>query len=288
MPTIIISNNEKDLKTELNKFNRTATVEAEFGDTCVTGSEVTLAHHGPRSGELCPCLYNETHVVEAIGLSHVDLDTMGGILAICGIKPQNNEFWELAAYVDINGPHKMSEASASDETIRQLYAVWAWQQDHRDDLDTRPPKEGGVLYLSLGDFLPWRNMLHSVLTGDEDLLQAGDEFKKDEEELNSSTFFQEDAGIVVRFSETFTNHLYVTPNGVICRSVVTYNTKYHSITVSLADPIRNFSVEKFLQGIFGMEAGGRDVIGGSPRNLKATQKDLWEVVHELKAQLPAG
>ena len=35
--------------------NAAATVEAEYGDICVEGKDVTLAHHGPRSGNPAPC-----------------------------------------------------------------------------------------------------------------------------------------------------------------------------------------------------------------------------------------
>lgn len=55
------------------------TVEAEYGDDCVEGKEITLAHHGSRSDNPAPC-NTEVEPLErgTIVLSHIDLDAVGG------------------------------------------------------------------------------------------------------------------------------------------------------------------------------------------------------------------
>ena len=58
MTTVLISNNADNLEATLKTFNRTATVEAEYGERVVEGTEFTMAHHGPRAHNMCPCLYN--------------------------------------------------------------------------------------------------------------------------------------------------------------------------------------------------------------------------------------
>ena len=118
-----------------------ATVEAEFGSTLVTGSRMengilvgnrTLAHHGVHSSNPVPCLHaNEDLGLACIGLSHVDLDALGGAMALSGSKPEVEGFWELAAFMDLNGPHKLHAAGASDDNISRLYAWFAWSEANR-------------------------------------------------------------------------------------------------------------------------------------------------------------
>ena len=118
------------------------TVEAEYGDRCVEGTELTLAHHGPRAGNPAPCVAEVparlgtqfTNAGATIGVSHVDLDTVGGILRLAeGDRPLtgSEEFWRVAAFVDVNGVHRLAEANASDEIVRQLHAWWAWSETNR-------------------------------------------------------------------------------------------------------------------------------------------------------------
>lgn len=104
---VFIANNAAALRA----VGPTHTVEAEFGLEVCEGSSVTLAHHGPRSDNPCPCLgdnisdcpYNEdsqgcAEFVEKglchqecldnkiIGVSHFDLDTLGGVMCCLGVK----------------------------------------------------------------------------------------------------------------------------------------------------------------------------------------------------------
>lgn len=81
-----------------------ATVEAEYGDECLEGTMVTLAHHGPRSNNPAPC--NTPDVPElppfaTVVVSHIDLDTLGGIYALQGRKPEDYRFWEAAEMIDV-------------------------------------------------------------------------------------------------------------------------------------------------------------------------------------------
>jgi hypothetical protein len=210
---------------------------------------------------------------------------MGGVLAICGEKPHAPEFWELAAFVDVHGPHKLSESGVSSKTLRQLYAVWAWQQAHRSDLDTRCSDEEPFKVFDLEDFRPWIETLNRILSGDEDLLTSGDKFREDGEILNSSSFIELESDVVVRVSNSFTNHLYNAPDGTVGKAVVALSTRTHGITVSLADPIEGFSVAEFLQDLFGPEAGGRNVIGGTPRGQFCKLYDLLRTATYLREKL---
>lgn len=73
----------------LRRVAPTHTVEAEWGDEVVEGSVLTLAHHSSREGQPAPCLYRSPgHTwpkVALVGVSHLDLDTIGGIIGLMGI-----------------------------------------------------------------------------------------------------------------------------------------------------------------------------------------------------------
>jgi len=128
-------------------------VEAEYGDFCVEGSKKTLAHHVPKYVENDPpCVgENEKWVGdladprEIILISHFDLDTLGGIARLAGLKktegcPLGSKsgsrcqdalamgechqecmadthalFWWAAGQIDVLGPHKLGEIRATAE-----------------------------------------------------------------------------------------------------------------------------------------------------------------------------
>jgi len=115
------------------------TVEAEYGDVVVPGSRLTMAHHGPRAGSKCPASYTAADVYDVgddcaawlrsvvVGLSHFDLDTLGGCCAVIdaaayGYKPGSGAFWALAEWVDLNGPHRLDEGRgvAARAALRDL------------------------------------------------------------------------------------------------------------------------------------------------------------------------
>lgn len=152
---IFIANNPEALKAS----NPTHTVEAEFGDVVVNGSVLTLAHHGSRANNPCPCtvkipVNQQCEHDSVIGISHFDLDALGGIMACQGIgNVVSNEisqsidaaFWYAAAYTDLHGPHRLQEAidgienamfHSEEEPVRFLLvsikeclnAFWAWSE----------------------------------------------------------------------------------------------------------------------------------------------------------------
>ena len=77
-----------------------ATVEAEYGEHVIEGKIYTLAHHSRRYRHMpAPCLFeNQSSFNGDILISHVDLDTIGGCLALYGRKPDDDEFWQGALH----------------------------------------------------------------------------------------------------------------------------------------------------------------------------------------------
>jgi hypothetical protein len=263
---VLLSSNPDNLRTELAKYKLTATVEAEYGDVVVEGSVLTLAHHGPRKHHPPPCLRDNNPVeLDAIGLSHLDLDALGGILSLTGQKPMAYNFWQLAGWVDVTGPHKLTQAPEDFITVSNteaLYAWWAWVAKHR----VYPPRDGSVRDVT-EDVQEAEGVLHRILRKrDEELLQEGEEFRENEKELNEASMVEAIGPVLVRSSDQFVNHLYVTPNGGIYKAVVALKKETGEITISLADPIEGVSCVELAQEQWGSEAGGHVGIAGGPRS----------------------
>ena len=279
---VIISSDPKSLATSL-EGKRSATVEAEYGSVCVEGSLATLAHHGPRSGNPAPCLAEYAgpalavcQSLEVIGVSHVDLDTLGGIMALNGIKPKMDSFWALAAFVDVNGPHRLGESGATDDDLSRLYAFWAWSQSHR----VFPPRDGSAQDIT-SQVQEACEAITAILADDPALLSAGQTFKDAEDALNASSFRKILGAVALRNADGFCNHLYCAPDGTACDAVVAYNRKFRSVTVSFATPRSQDDACSFVQGLWGSLAGGHKGIAGSPRGKKMTMRDARIAAEQL-------
>jgi len=204
-----------------------------------------------------------------VGLSHVDLDTIGGCAAILNRKPEAPTFWELAEFVDLNGPHKLAQAGASKEDIRRLYAYWAWSEKNR----VFPPRDGSVLDIT-DKVMESIRVIEQLLSGNEELLQRGDEFKAASERLNAESFIEAIGGVAVRVAGAFANHLYNLPTGEVCEAVVGYDTRIGAIRISFESIPEGISAREIVQSLWGGLAGGHAGIAGSPRNQRMALDDL--------------
>lgn len=301
MTAIILATDAATLRGALSEYTTTATVEAEYGQDCVAGTVATLAHHGPRSVNPCPCLGGtvELSAQSVVGISHVDLDTLGGIMRILGRKDEDDqpEFWELAAFVDVNGVHKLPTGvvevglkvartiydgdddfgrDMAEAAVRQLNAWWAWSESHR----CPRPERGQAL-----DVTQYVEMCFGVLArifdDDADLLSAGEEWATAKAKLEADSRVEEVHGVVLRQSDQFTNHLY----GPTGRAVVALNTRTGAVTCSLADPVVGVSCCEIMQGLFGPTAGGHAGIAGTPRDQQYTLDDARRVADALREVL---
>ena len=268
---ILLSSSAKSLRTALNTYASTATVEAEYGDEVVEGTAATLAHHGSRAENPCPCLCTpaEAGKIDVFGISHVDLDTIGGILGLLGKRPGPMSFWTLAASVDLHGPHKLNESGASPEDLARLYAWWSWSETHR----CNAPRDGSVADVTdcVADAT---ETLVSILDDDPEMLARGAEWHAKKEELNKNSFFECRSDVIVRIHKEFVNGLYTDPNGCPARAVVGYNPEKGSVTISLADPTPGVSCAEIARVLWGPLAGGHPGIAGSPRGEEMCVSEL--------------
>lgn len=306
---VLLAATPEALERALAEYALTATVEAEYGEAVVEGSVETLAHHGPRAGAPCPCLRPNGRIqVDAIGVSHVDLDTLGGIMALKGVKPTDqwvDPFWRLAAGVDLKGPHRVydvaEEVDASLDDVELLQAWWAWSESHR----CPRPQAGEALDVSayvaeacqvvedlIDPQLSCMEQLRGVRYGEahdrrEDLFKAGAEWLSAKEALEASSFVSlvADGLVVLRQAGCFVNHLY--GDAV---AVVALNTATGAVTLSLADPMEGVNCCAVAQLLWGPLAGGHAGIAGSPRGsalgleeAKRAAETLGEVIAESRA-----
>lgn len=336
---IIISNNAEALRSALSIFSSTATVEAEYGSTVVEGSVLTLAHHGPRAGRPCPCSIDPLPRmgVEVVGISHVDLDTIGGIMAVMGTKPMTcvestydssyvDLFWALAAQIDLSGVHKVDtegeewkdslevEVDGEEVTVGDLLNAW-WAFSESPEGRVFPPRDGSAVEVDLSVHF---KVITTLLKGGEDfrpLIRRGREWAEKKEALEEDSFVRAGEGVVLRHAEEFVNHLYThategcprcggtgvtdfgmgerctecfgmgAPSTHVFRAVVALNTKFKSVTVSLADPVEGVSCRDIVQRLWGPEAGGHAGIAGSPRGREMTASDAEAAFKAVQAAL---
>ena len=269
----LISNSPRNLAAE----RPDVTVEAEFGDCTVEGAVLTMAHHGVNAGNPAPCAYPNGCAgrnVEVVGLSHLDLDSIGGCMAVMGVKPLAPEFWRLAEFVDLRGPHRLGEANAAPEDVARLHAVWAWSESHR----TFPPRDGSVADVT-EQVLAFASAIAKILEGDPELLAAGREFAERGKALNTVTFREVRGSVCLRHTTgAFVNHLYNTPSGEVCKAVVCFNEQTGAVTVSFADAPSGEGARGIVQGLWGPLAGGHAGIAGSPRDLRMSWEDAQAAV----------
>lgn len=279
----------------------TLTVEAEYGSVVAEGSRYTAAHHqasGPfagrhlvAGGRPSPCNdpnIPSVHGDEIVLVSHLDLDTVGGVLrATLGQGHpifSHRSFWELAEFLDVNGAHKLANADADWDDERAVYAWWAWAKTGLPRFPRDTAADATAAIDAAGDAL---NRI--LVDRDDELIAAGKAFRSDEAALNARTFVRREGDVIVRRAEVagdFCNHLYADPAGVPARAVVCLNTAHKSVTVSIADPDKEtVSCRDLVQRLWGPEAGGHKGIGGGPREVPFDETHLEAAVSAMFAAM---
>jgi hypothetical protein len=277
----------------LRAVNPHIAIEAEYGDIVVPGNLATFAHHGSRAGNPAPCVNDIIDQLGAplaqvaqwtdkdiiIGLSHFDLDSLGGCIKVMGLinGVGSREFWALAAQADVSGPHTLDRKHPCYD---QLAAFWAWSEVHR----LYAPRDGSVMDATekVQEAIA---ALRRCIGREAAEMEAGAAFMSQEEALNAASYCESAGGIIKRLSGQFVNHLYRNPRGEAQQAVVALNTSQGSVTISFAAPIPGVSAKEIVQGLWGPEAGGRDGIAGSPRNRRMTGIDLHAAFAAVGAAL---
>lgn len=273
---IILSRNYEDAM----KVNADFTIEAEYGDKRVYGNLETLAHHGDLSENPAPCNTN-VNVYEGgtILISHIDLDTIGGVLAIAGEKPNNEKFWEAAEMIDVNGGHHLRDIE--DEYVRsQLIAYYAWEDENRWQLQqmaSESSEKAMVAFEKVIDILDivldknhpeHKKFIEEALIRDKELFEEAESKLEYEDEYVR--------GFVSDGVDCCSHYYSPSEKEYIPATVVFYETG-PNIVVGFANNGEfdngHLSAREIVQELWGPEAGGRDGIAGSPRGQAMTLED---------------
>ena len=259
-----------------------ATVEAEYGTAVVLGRHATLAHHAPGwTHNPAPCVAEVGNPLPdgaTIVVSHVDLDTIGGVLALMGEKPQSPAFWEAAAFVDTHGPHRVREVGPRQQ--RELRAWWAWNAGQ-----PRKPRVVTEVTEVTSDVLNAGEVLFEILAGDEDLLSAGDAWAASVEVATETCVVAEDSRVRVFVTErVFCSASYYSPKQrTVVPATATWNTTTGAVTIACEGG--QFDARQIAQSLWGPEAGGHVGIAGSPRGKKMTREDLDAAAEAVRSAL---
>lgn len=274
-PKYVISSNPDNLQKEMDMW-RSIAIEAEYGDREVKGNLLTLSHHGPRSDNPVPCLRkNFFYDPEVVGFSHIDADSIGAAMAVAGIKPDDDYFWRGVAFVDVNGPHKIKGSDYdTPEFLDKMNAYWAFSEKNK----VFPERDGSVKDIT-DEVLKHFEAITKICNNVPEMIEEGKKWAKEKSELNEKSLVDvaDNGSVLLRESNSFVNHLYNTHDDkIVAKAVVAYNTERKSITLSFAD--KEFvSAVDILQSLYGKEAGGHDVIAGTPRNKQYSIEDAQKV-----------
>ena len=274
---------------EAQGITPTATVEAEYGNSVIEGEKVTLAHHVKQyENNPAPCNTPNVPVLEdgsTIVISHIDLDTLGGIAALLGRKKEDPEFWQAAEFLDLNGVHHLHEVP---EDVQDKYLAYsAWGENHRGARIT----EITDVTESVNERL---DLIDRVVDRDPELIAQGRDWNERVQKAIEECLVYENDNVRVFNSKSgvFCNAAYFSPNKEkIIPATVSLNGKFKSVTMALADGGKEFqdlgmeTSRELVQQLWGMEAGGHPGIAGSPRGREMTEEDLFELANLVDAQI---
>lgn len=249
-----------------------ASVEAEYGDKVIEGELITLAHHIHKYiNNPAPC---NTHVEalsdnSTIVVSHIDLDTIGGCLALMGIKKEDNEFWKAVEFIDLNGPHHIHELS--EELQSKFNAYWAYNSKNIQDRTTEI-KDVTDCIIAYGD------IIDRIIENDRELLEEGRKWEQGKEVVEKCLVAENEYVRVFNSSEgVFCSASYYSPNmNKVIPATVVLNGKYKSVTVAFADGGKQISAKDLVQELWGPLAGGHPGIAGSPRGQEMKSEDAYK------------
>lgn len=295
----------------------TATVEAEYGQKVIQGKKVTLAHHVQEYRHFpAPCCREDIPSLtegDTILVSHLDLDTIGGCLALMDQKPEVCEgFWALAGHIDVRGPHHLAVAPFGKEAKEALVAFWAWSARNR-----APRRDANVLHDVTEDVVKAGEFLANL--SEEDIL-AGQKWQEGinkavencliEETLKFRVFSTDGPfchgaywsnvprwgteltgvdtsrqGVIDSLREIDSNWRDTSgwePGvvaGRVVPAIVSYSRKFGSITLSFEgnDGRERRDACKIMQSLFGPHAGGHKGIAGSPRGVVMGRKECLKM-----------
>lgn len=248
-----------------------ATVEAEYGDFCVEGTHATLAHHASKYRHSpAPCVRTDVTPLEdgVILISHLDLDTLGGIALLWDCYTPHS-FWKSEAIIDTQGALGLSLIPKTDDDLMKVY--WAWENTTPE---LKLPIEEDCLDVTLQTQERLR-FLTQLLRGEISVdlqqyyLTIFEQHLQDY--LKSCIYEDQQMRIFVHESPMhFQVHRREQELVDIC---LHYHPKRK--TIILSDISGRMDCGKVMKELFGDKAGGQFRIGGTPRDKAFSLFAVW-------------
>ena len=267
------------------------TVEAEYGAFVLEGGKYTAAHHQPIGspyvgrhitpyGRPAPCNDQDIPKLEeneVALISHIDMDTLGGLMRATDKFEENPVFWFYAEHIDTNGRHKAKK----DHPCWILYnGILAWIEENKPEIDHNRNNDVTEFCYKAFDFIK------DTLNDGHLATRMGHAYLYLQDKLDESTFVEmRPCGLVIRRTQgKKVNHLY--RDGI---AVITYDEKYKTIRISTSDQIPNLSCRRLVQEWWGDRAGGHNQIAGSARGQfmsedqfkESTERFIRELIRHL-------
>lgn len=253
-----------------------ATVEAEYGSNVIHGTRITLAHHTDEykhCGAPINTIVDDT--VTEILVSHLDLDTIGGIMNITGNSIHDKEFAAAAEFVDVHGPHHLFKFPKQKAKIE---AYWAWDRINNERINATE-------VIDVTDrVIASIEVIERIINNDNELLRQGAEWSQQSSGKVESYLISEN-NIVRTFhtNDAFCNAAYYSPNlNTIVPFIISYHNVFKSISVSCENAqAHNFNAKNFVQKLWGEKAGGHAGIAGSPRGEEMSLSDVFNAITQI-------
>ncbi len=252
-----------------------ATVECEYGDVVVEGA-VTLAHHA--SGwDSAPALASDNILEESgvevvdgdyIMVSHVDLDTVFGVMNIANNMPFSEEVKKGVNYVDCNGQHNLFKEEVSEEARRVILAYIGYASRNRC-----PQQEDITEYV--------RELIQNFFT--QDNYEAGLALVEGRSKA-AAEYLTAAVGNVALLDQPESSNIFGLNSeyiigGVEYDHVIVFNRKFGSITMSSKSGAKGEkNMATIMKAVFGEEAGGHKGIAGTPRGVRYSLEDATNLL----------
>jgi len=283
MKVLLVPSYKTKEELENEGIKVTANVEAEYGNKVITGDVITLAHHTEEyKNNPAPCNTDNVPVLSedaTIVISHIDLDTLGGISALMGNKIQDEEFWKAAEFIDLNGPHNLYQVK---QEIRERYVAFqAYQAQNRAPRMTEVTDVTDLV-------MQYLQIVEKAILGDQELILAGKIWDEETKSKIEACLIYENENVRVFNSPegTFCSASYYSElQGKIIPATVTLNGKFESVTMAFENGGKNLSAKEIVQELWGLEAGGHPGIAGSPRGQKMTIDDLEKLARIVNEKI---
>ena len=266
-------------------------VKAEYGAFVLEGAKYTSAHNQPVgsdyvgrhldwvNGRPAPCNDGNIPVLseeEVAIISTVDASTIGGLMRASGkhsdLFSEHVSFWDLVEESDLCGTQLLEEEHPYYLCLRGIIKHISetkedYPQDRNSELTSYVEKVSDYISVALQSTNQGENFNLGVHAVQEEL------------ELNHDTFVSmTPISLIVRKAKgEECNHLCSNPEGMKGVGVISYNEKWKSIKVSVADTLSEFSCISFLKEVLGRDSKGDNKEAVSPPEKNYSENEFKEI-----------